>query len=127
MSATPGKLVCWKCGASLRDVPMPLSRLSECLACHAELHVCRMCVFHDPGLRQGCREDRAEHVQEKQRANFCEFFRPVPDAFVTEDRSDQQAARAQLDALFGHAEAPSDSDPARSALEDLFKPRKPDN
>lgn len=127
MPAIPGKLVCWKCGASLHDVPMPLSRLSECLACHAELHVCRMCVFHDPGLRQGCREDRAEHVQEKLRANFCEFFRPAPDAFVPEDRSAQQAARTQLDALFGNAEPPADRDATRSSLEDLFKPRKPGN
>lgn len=84
-------------------------------------------MFHDPGLRQGCREDRAEHVQEKLRANFCEFFHPAANAFVSEDRSAQQAVRTQLDALFGDAATPADGGPARSALEDLFKPRKPEN
>ena len=116
-------LNCWKCGAALRDVPMPLSRLSECPACHAELYVCRMCMFHDPALRQGCREDRAEHVQEKQRANFCDYFSPAPDTFKPPDRGGEQDARARLDALFGNSSAhpDADSDPARVALEQLFK------
>lgn len=117
----PDMLDCWKCGASLKDVPMPLSRLSECLTCHAELYVCRMCIFHDPVLRQGCREERAEHIQEKERANFCDYFKPAQDAFKPIDRSENRVARSQLDALFGAARQESDPDPARSALEDLFK------
>ena len=32
-------LVCWKCGASLAALTLPLRRLEECPACHAELHV----------------------------------------------------------------------------------------
>ncbi|MGH8373376.1 MAG: hypothetical protein ACRETO_11695 [Gammaproteobacteria bacterium] len=115
----PETLICWKCGATLKDVPMPLSRLSECLTCHAELYVCRMCVFHDSRLRQGCREERAEHVQEKERANFCDYFQPAQDAFKPVDRNGNETARSQLNALFGGTE--KDSDPARSALEDLFK------
>lgn len=117
-------LNCWKCGVPLRDVPMPLSRLSECPACRTELYVCRMCVFHDPALRQGCREDRAEHVQEKLRANFCDYFTPAPGAFKPVERSGEQDARARLDALFGSSsgDVDTDSDPARAALEQLFKP-----
>ncbi|MGH8400395.1 MAG: hypothetical protein ACRESU_04760 [Gammaproteobacteria bacterium] len=114
-------LVCWHCGASLKDVPMPLSRLSECLACHAELYVCRMCRFHDSKLRHGCREERAEHVQEKERANFCEYFVPMPNAFQPVDRSGDHAARTQLDALFSGKQNDADADATHSALEDLFK------
>ena len=29
-------LVCWKCGASLADLSLPLSRTDECRACRAE-------------------------------------------------------------------------------------------
>src|SRR5215472_16981111 len=94
-------LVCWKCGAPLDGVPMPLSRLSVCLKCSAELYVCRLCEFHDPKLRQNCREDRAEHVQEKERANFCEFFSPRPGAYAAKDSSAGDKARADLEALFG--------------------------
>ena len=114
--------VCWKCGASLDGVPMPLSRLSVCLSCRAELYVCKLCEFHDPKLSQGCLEDRAEHVQEKEHANFCEFFRPRSGAFMPKDTSPTDAARARLDALFGGAkpEAPAGQDPAREELDKLF-------
>lgn len=120
------ELSCWKCGSALNGVPMPLSRLSECLLCHAELHVCRMCRFYDPKLRQGCREDRAEHVQEKLRANFCEFFQPKPDAYEAVDDAPAQAARARLDALFAGKEPPAgrSSEAPQSELDDLFKPKK---
>jgi len=102
---------------------MPLSRLSECLVCHAELYVCRMCRFYDPKLRQGCREDRAEHVQEKLRANFCEYFQPKPDAYEAVDDAPTRDARASLDALFGsdRGNPAADPDSPRSELENLFK------
>ena len=80
---------------------MPLSRLSVCLKCGAELYVCKLCRFHDSKLRQGCREDRAEHVHEKERANFCEFFDPKPGAFQAKDTNTAEKARSELDMLFG--------------------------
>ena len=48
-------LVCWKCGASLAALSLPLRRLEECPACRAELHVCRMCRLLDPQAYQQCR------------------------------------------------------------------------
>ncbi len=101
---------------------MPLSRLSVCLKCSAELYVCKLCEFHDPKLRQNCLEDRAEHVQEKEHANFCEFFRPRPGAHQPRDQSKTEAAKAQLEALFGGAqpEATAAKDSAREELDKLF-------
>ncbi len=101
---------------------MPLSRLSVCLKCSAELYVCKLCEFHEPKLRQGCLEDRAEHVQEKEHANFCEFFRPRPGAHVPRDRSQADAAKARLDALFGapKPDGPERKDPVREELDKLF-------
>jgi hypothetical protein len=114
-------LVCWKCGTSLKEVPQPLSRQSVCLRCGAELYVCRLCEFHDPKLRQGCREDRAEHVQEKEHANFCEWFRPWPGAHVPRDAAPTQAARVKLDTLFGGADnADAVPDKDKEELEKLF-------
>ncbi|TLZ22410.1 MAG: hypothetical protein E6K29_19320 [Gammaproteobacteria bacterium] len=43
-------LVCWKCGAALAELSLPLRRLDECPRCHAELHVCRMCVDYDTSV-----------------------------------------------------------------------------
>ncbi len=99
---------------------MPLSRLSVCLACGAELYVCRLCRFHDPKLRHGCREERAEHVQDKGRANFCEWFEPRPGAHEARDPAPADKARAELDALFGGAQPEAAADPARAELDKLF-------
>ena len=55
-------LVCWKCGASLAALSLPLSRRDECPRCRAELHVCKMCIEYDETLAKRCREPTAEEV-----------------------------------------------------------------
>ncbi len=94
-------LVCWKCGASLAELTLPLRRLEECPKCRAELHVCRMCVDHDPGVAKHCREPTAEEVQDKTRANFCDFFQPRPAAYIPPNTAEADRARAELEKLFG--------------------------
>jgi hypothetical protein len=113
-------LVCWKCGVNLEGVPMPLSRLSVCLKCGSELYACLMCRFHDPKLNDGCREERAEHVQIKDRANFCEYLEPWTGAYNPTDGTPADAARARLDALFGGDAAQAKPDPAQAELDKLF-------
>jgi hypothetical protein len=100
-TAMTSPLVCWKCGASIEEWPLPLSRLADCKACHAELHVCRQCLFYDTAKAKQCREPIAEEVKEKTRANFCDYFQVRPDAYQAQDRSAAEAARAELEALFG--------------------------
>lgn len=94
-------LQCWKCGASLAEYSLPLRRLEECRACRAELHVCRMCEFYDVGKAKHCREPVADEVKDKQRANFCDYFRPLPGAYQPGAVSAADKARAELEALFG--------------------------
>ncbi len=93
-------LVCWRCGASLAELPQPLARLAECPACNTDLHVCRMCKFYDTHVSRQCREPIAEDVQDKQRANFCGYFQGRPDAYVPQDQDAARAARDALEALF---------------------------
>ena len=99
---------------------MPLSRLSVCLKCGSELYVCLMCRFHDPKLNDGCREERAEHVQEKARANFCEYLEPRAGAREAKDTAPETKARAELDALFGGPKHEAAPDAVTSELEKLF-------
>lgn len=126
-------LVCWKCGASLEHLSLPLRRQEECGRCGAELHACRLCEFHDPGVAKACREPVAEEVKDKGRANFCDYFRPRAHAWQSAGGA-QDAARSELEALFGGtpagASAPSPEDEARARLEELFggsPGRKPGN
>jgi len=94
-------LVCWKCGADLEALTLPLSRRDECARCRAELHACRMCVEYDVRVAKHCREPTAEEVSDKQRANFCDHFRPKPGAYQAPDQAAVDNARAELERLFG--------------------------
>ncbi|MGH8119569.1 MAG: hypothetical protein ACRESK_03035 [Gammaproteobacteria bacterium] len=121
-------IVCWKCGVSLADMPLPFARLAECRKCRARLHVCRMCEFYDPHRANQCREPIAEFVQDKERANFCGYFKPGTGTYAAGDKSRTQAARGNLNALFGLAAEPEDgtealsaSAQARKKLDDLFR------
>lgn len=120
-----GALACWKCGALLAEVPVPFARVAECPACRADLHVCRMCEFFDPGVRRGCKEPVADEVSARERANFCGYFTPVAGAGPGAGDGAARAARTELDALFGLPSSSSprsagDEDEARRRLDDLF-------
>jgi hypothetical protein len=121
----PG-LVCWKCGASLADVTLPLRRLEECRTCGAELHVCKLCEWYSTTVAKHCREPIAEEVKDKVRANFCDYFKPRPGAYSKADVSASDQARSDLDALFGGgakgtAPEPSAADRAKAELDRLFR------
>lgn len=112
-------LVCWKCGASLATVKQPFSRRAECPACQAELHVCRLCVLFNPRISERCEEPRAEHPRDDARANFCDYFKPRPDAHTPPDAGKSAVARSRVDALFGGHPADATGS-AHDKLNDLF-------
>jgi hypothetical protein len=115
------ELHCWRCGASLADLTPPIERRDECPVCRAQLYVCKFCEFYDPSVAKQCREPVAEEVKDKERANFCGYFKPNPRAYVPADTASANKARAELDVLFGTAGAPSTtSSSARDALDKLF-------
>ena len=94
-------IACYRCGASLSALSLPLSRRDQCPECTADLHVCKMCVHFDRTVPRHCREDGAEDVTEKERANFCDWFKPSANAFDPKRRDEADSARNALDALFG--------------------------
>ncbi len=115
-------LRCYRCGASLESLPLPLSRRDECPSCENYLHACLMCEHFDARVPKQCREDDAEEVIDKRAANFCDYFRPGAGTFDAQRLAKEQAARGRLDALFGDGDAASESvDGALSEAEKLFK------
>jgi len=99
---------CWKCGIELKNLLLPFSRYEECSSCKADLHVCVACKNHNPSLSSGCNEERADFILDKDKANFCDYFRANPKAHTQQDNSEAEAARAKLAELFGE-EAPDDA------------------
>lgn len=123
----PEDLNCWKCGTSLKDVLLPLSRMAKCKACNTDLHVCKMCQFYDTTVNNSCREPVAEKVTDKNAKNFCGYFQPSETAFNLGGSSKASASKQQLDALFGldsenspDPEGESPEDEAQRKLDDLF-------
>mgnify|MGYP001546244717 FL=1 len=116
------ELSCYRCGASLAKLTLPLSQRDECPDCSVHLHVCRMCVFFDAGVPKQCREDDAEEVPDKEKMNFCEWFKPTADAFDPKRAGEAARATSELAALFGEEPGQkADTDELTEAAEDLFK------
>jgi hypothetical protein len=99
-----------------------LSFREECERCAADLHVCLTCRFYDRYVENQCRETEADPVQQKDRRNLCEYWKPVAaDDGVVDEAA---AAKAKLNALFGGGAAPAPSGPEdehKKKLEALFK------
>ena len=96
-------LNCWKCSGSLARVVLPIGRRDECPHCAADLHACRLCGFYDPNVSKDCREPVADEVADKERSNFCDYFRPAAGGAEAPGGDEAAAARARLDAAFGKA------------------------
>jgi hypothetical protein len=91
---------CFACGT-----PVELSSgervgfRDACPRCGQDLHVCRNCTHHDPSAYNECREPNAERVDDRERANRCDYFSPG-EAGPTGRADERARGRARLDALF---------------------------
>ena len=89
---------CLACGKPLPAPPW--FRRDECPSCGSSLHSCVYCFFYSPGLHNDCRENQAERVIEKDRANFCDYFKAGGSGGTAGAEAKKQDARAALEALF---------------------------
>jgi hypothetical protein len=107
------EFICWKCGNNLINVILPISRREECDNCKADQHVCNMCLYF---VRNCCDEERAEHISDTEKANFCDYFKPSNKTFKTFDKHKADKAKADLAALFG------DDEPEKSQDDETLSP-----
>lgn len=66
--------MCMYCGSPLPEGKIHFRDL--CADCGRELHICRHCFFFKPGAYRDCAETVPDEVRDKERMNFCEYFRP---------------------------------------------------
>ncbi len=127
-------LMCFRCGASLADLSLPLSRQDECPSCTVYLHVCKMCEFFDPNVPRQCREDGAEDVTDKEKPNFsedvtdkekpnfCDWFKPGYNQFEATRATQASEAKDALATLFDEGETEqAEPDELMSEADKLFK------
>lgn len=67
---------CFKCEKNVDLAPGKiLGRHEDCDHCGSDLRVCMMCTFYDKKSYNECREPVAERIVEKEKANYCDFFK----------------------------------------------------
>ncbi len=88
---------CWYCGTALN--PLEYGRQDTCRQCGRDTKVCKGCEFYDPAVHNECRETQAERVVDKERSNFCDYFKP--SAGKGGDGKSRDSLKSAADALFG--------------------------
>lgn len=92
---------CHNCGLEWTLSGNP-GRSESCPQCRADFRCCLNCLHHDLRAAHQCRERRAEPVEDKQLATFCEYFDFVRREFKGKGgNSREDASRAQFKKLFG--------------------------
>lgn len=110
-----GAIVCWKCGDDLKRIAWPITRLSRCPECFADLHCCIACRKYAPKYDSKCSDERTDPPARKDSANFCSYFAPQPGAYDAAGHSADRDARAAAAALFGDGADPSEGSDAETS------------
>jgi hypothetical protein len=88
---------CYKCGAELSLAPgQNVSRQEECPKCYANIHCCKMCEFYDTSAYNECREPTADRILEKEKPNFCDYFKLSGKSSGSNNKDDVMAAANAL-------------------------------
>ena len=66
---------CAHCHEEITEIKIHIR--DECPACGGDLHICLNCEFYDQNAYRQCRESTREPIQNKEKANYCDFFRPA--------------------------------------------------
>ena len=89
---------CFKCRGQ-NFFSNSLSFRATCEKCGEDLHICKNCLFYDENSYNECRESSAEKVQDKERNNVCEYFKPLQKADKKTQNSREDLLK-QAESLF---------------------------
>lgn len=92
------KTKCYHCQTELNLVSgSDIGRSEDCPKCGISLRCCRMCGFYDKNAYNECSEPMAERILDKEKANFCDYFKLGEKNSVMTAKED---ALAKANALF---------------------------
>ncbi len=89
---------CYKCSNELR-AEFDYGRQDSCPKCNFSTHVCMNCVHFDRSKYNECTEPVADRVVDKEKSNFCDYFKAGNPGDTT-GASKADAARTAAEALF---------------------------
>ncbi len=89
---------CYHCGFLL-NTDHDYFRQSSCHQCQRSTHCCKNCVYYDVSKYNECAENSADRVTDKEKANFCDYFKPSNQAYQNGNQG-KSSALAAAEALF---------------------------
>lgn len=90
---------CYKCQEIIKvEANQKIDFRAECSKCKYSLHCCLNCNFYNTSAHNQCRENQAEPVRDKDRQNYCSYFRFKSGKSSGNDR--ESKAKSKLDDLF---------------------------
>lgn len=93
-------MICWKCKKEISV--SQVFRTTECPLCGADLHSCKGCAFYAPGNHFDCRETVEDLVSDKEKSNFCDYYKENSSLSAGSSGEDKaKAARDAFNSLFG--------------------------
>lgn len=101
---------CYSCGQAIDDPKV--GRGESCPKCRRDVRVCKNCTFYDLSAYNYCREPQAERVVDKEKGNFCDYFK------FRQQNMQQNKQQNNSPDLTGK---PSVGTKSLEKLEDLFK------
>ena len=95
--------MCWKCGQNifLRSDEY-IGRDEECPICKTDLHSCKNCKFYAPNEHFECHETIDERVSDKEKRNFCSYFKVQPFYSDGSGQKKIEEAKAAFASLFSN-------------------------
>jgi hypothetical protein len=93
------KITCFQCHEVLKFVSHVGFR-EECTKCGADVHSCKNCEHYDAKVYNECKEPMADKVRERDRANYCEYFRARGLASTSSPDKAKTDLMAAAEALF---------------------------
>ncbi len=96
LAAGTGEGNCWHCGTALGA--LEYGRQDTCRKCGRDTRCCKNCGFYDRAYNNECQETQADRVVEKERGNFCDYFKPRSGSGAGGTNRDAQKSAAE--ALF---------------------------
>lgn len=91
--------LCHKCKREI-NVPKTVGRKDICPLCQADLRCCLNCRYYALDYYNQCHESQAERVLDKNRSNFCDYFKFKDSVFGETTGIDKDSIRKKLDDLF---------------------------
>ncbi|MCL2137981.1 MAG: hypothetical protein FWH41_00440 [Treponema sp.] len=116
--------MCWYCGSPVIDQE-PFGRSLVCAECGKDIRACKNCRFYLSEARGNCSETNAEPVNDKERANFCDWFslndkyRKKTESYKTESYK-TEGYKTEGYKTESYKTETEKSNAARTAFENLF-------